>query len=59
MDKLSERYGMTLPKGGGAPVDAAAREFEKKYGRQELKNVAKIHFRNYSKLDEQTFIGAM
>ena len=37
MDKLSEQYGMILPKGGGAPVDVAARKFVKKFGRDELK----------------------
>ncbi len=59
MDKLSEKYGMILPKGGGAPVDVAARKFVKKFGRDELKNVAKIHFKNYAKLDQQTIEGVM
>ncbi len=59
MDNLSKKYGMVLPKGGGAPVDVAAREFVKKFGRDELKNVAKIHFRNYAKLDQQIIEGVM
>lgn len=59
MDRLSEQYGMVLPKGGGAPVDVAARAFAKKFGKKELKNVAKIHFRNYAKLEQHIIEGVM
>ncbi len=59
MDNLSKKYGMVFPKGGGAPVDVAAREFDRKFGRSELKNVAKIHFRNYDKLQQRTIEGVM
>ena len=50
MQRLSSEYKMTLPKGAGAPVDDAAREFAKKFGKEGLQKVAKVHFRNYTKL---------
>ncbi len=59
MDRMSERFGMEFPKGGGAPVDVAAKAFVAKFGKGEMKKVAKIHFKNYSKLDIQTIQGVM
>jgi ribonuclease HIII len=44
MAKLSEKYGMEFPKGGSAAVTEAAREFVRSHGKEELKNVAKLHF---------------
>lgn len=43
---LEERYEMALPKGASAPVDAAAKAFVSRFGPDELRNVAKLHFRN-------------
>lgn len=45
MDKLKEKYGMELPKGASSMVNEAAGEFIKKYGIEELKNAAKLHFK--------------
>jgi len=46
MKELSEKVGKTLPKGGGAPVDVAARELVSEQGEDVLGQVAKVHFRN-------------
>ena len=42
---LEKQYGMKLPKGASAAVDAAAKEFAAKYGAEGLSKVAKMHFR--------------
>jgi len=43
--KLGQQYGMEFPKGASAKVDQVAREFVKTRGADELKKVAKVHFR--------------
>jgi ribonuclease HIII len=45
LKELEGRYEMPLPKGASAAVDAAAREFVKKFGADALGKVAKLHFR--------------
>jgi ribonuclease HIII len=45
LNALSKKYGMIFPKGAGAAVDVAAKEFVAKHGAAELNNVAKMHFR--------------
>ena len=50
MDELGERYGCFFPLGAGEAVDEFARKFVAKYGKQELRNVAKLHFANAAKL---------
>ena len=42
---LEKQFGMKLPKGASAAVDAAAKEFLAKYGAGEMPKVAKMHFR--------------
>ncbi len=42
---LEKQFGMHLPKGASAAVDAAAREFVAKHGPENLLKVAKMHFR--------------
>jgi ribonuclease HIII len=42
---LQKQFGMDLPKGASAAVDAAAKEFTAKYGPEGLSKVAKTHFR--------------
>jgi ribonuclease HIII len=42
---LEKQYGMVLPKGASAAVDAAAKEFISKHGADHLPKVAKMHFR--------------
>jgi ribonuclease HIII len=42
---LEKQYGLRLPKGASAAVDAAAKEFIAKHGVAEMPKVAKMHFR--------------
>ena len=42
---LEKQFGMKLPKGASAAVDAAAKEFVSRHGADELPKVAKMHFR--------------
>jgi ribonuclease HIII len=42
---LEKQFGMKLPKGASAAVDAAAKEFIAKHGPDNLPKVAKMHFR--------------
>lgn len=44
--RLEQRFGMSLPKGASAAVDAAAAEFVARHGPDQLPKVAKMHFRN-------------
>ena len=50
MDALEDKYGMPLAKGGGAQATASAKKIQAKFGREELKHVAKLHFVNMNKL---------
>ncbi|HEU6448747.1 MAG TPA: ribonuclease HIII [Verrucomicrobiae bacterium] len=43
--KLEKQFGVTFPKGAGANVDMAAKEFVEKIGAGELAKVSKLHFR--------------
>jgi len=43
--KLEKQFGMPLPKGASAAVDAAAKDFVAKHGAENLAKVAKMHFR--------------
>ena len=45
MDALGKQFGMVLPRGASAMVDAAAKEFIAKHGVENLPKVAKMHFR--------------
>ncbi len=45
LGKLEKQYGLPLPKGASAVVDAAAKAFIAKHGAGELAKVAKMHFR--------------
>ena len=46
MAELSEKVGVSLPKGGGKPVDVAAKKLVETQGEVVLGQVAKLHFRN-------------
>jgi ribonuclease HIII len=50
--KLGKEYGVELPKGASAAVDAAGVELVKKHGRDALAKVAKMHFRTSQKVLE-------
>lgn len=49
MDQLSEKAGMTLPKGAGAKVDQAAAKFIRSKGFEALRSFTKLHFANTEK----------
>ena len=49
MDLLGQRIGARIPLGAGAPVDLAARQIRQKHGFDIFKDLAKLHFKNYSK----------
>lgn len=48
--RLSDEYAVDLHKGAGAPTDQAARRFVELHGFVKLGLVAKLHFKNTSKL---------
>ena len=52
MDAMSRHYDFDFPKGAGSNVDKKAAEFVKCYSMDELKKVAKLHFKNTQKLKE-------
>ena len=49
INKLSERFGITLPKGAGTQVDEAAARLIEKEGEAVLEQCAKLHFANTEK----------
>jgi ribonuclease HIII len=50
MAKMSNDLGMTIPLGAGSNVDEAAKEIIKKYGQDKLKEIAKLNFKNTSRI---------
>ncbi len=50
MDKMSEKYGITILKGASDKVDELGKQIVKKYGKQELNKIAKINFKNTEKV---------
>ncbi|MBP5279861.1 MAG: DUF3378 domain-containing protein [Erysipelotrichaceae bacterium] len=53
MDKLSQKYGIVFHRGSSdlEAIKKDAEEFIKRYGKDELKNVAKLHFKNFEALN--------
>jgi ribonuclease HIII len=51
--QLEQQWGVNLPKGASAAVDAAAAEFVAKHGPDQLVKVAKLHFRNARRILDQ------
>ncbi|MGG0569095.1 ribonuclease HIII [Priestia megaterium] len=45
LNKLSSKYNLELPKGASSKTLDIAREFVEQYGMQELRDVAKLHFK--------------
>ena len=45
LQRLNEIYKMDFPKGASSRVEEVARKFVEKYGKNELKKVAKLHFK--------------
>jgi len=53
LQKLSEECAVDLHKGAGDPTDRSAREFVALHGKGALARVAKVHFKNTSKIPER------
>lgn len=51
MDKLSEEYGIRLPKGAARQVIETAEKLVAKFGREVLQKVAKTHFKTMKEID--------
>ncbi|TYR82206.1 ribonuclease HIII [Priestia megaterium] len=49
MDALTEKVGMTIPRGAGSHVDHVAAKIMKEHGVEALHSLAKIHFANTEK----------
>ena len=49
-DKIEEHYQVKIPKGSSPEVDKFAKEFIDQYGKEELKKIVKIHFKNSEKI---------
>lgn len=49
-DKMEETYQFHFEKGAGSKVDACGKEFVKKFGKEKLYQVAKLHFKNTQKI---------
>ena len=50
MDKMEAEYGMEFVKGASGAVDECARMFVKRFGKEKLGSVAKLHFKNTERL---------
>ena len=50
MDKLSNKYGITILKGASDKVDEIGKQIVKKYGKNELNKIAKLNFKNTEKI---------
>jgi ribonuclease HIII len=50
MKELSDQYGMTFPFGAGEPTDVFLKVFLAKYGKKDLRKVAKLNFANFKKV---------
>lgn len=49
-DKLSKQVGMVLPKGAGILVDQAGMEIVSRFGKEKLREIAKLSFKNTDKI---------
>lgn len=49
-DKLSDSIHIPLPKGAGKDVDTIGKEVVEKYGKEKLKEIAKINFKNTERI---------
>lgn len=52
MEQLSRTWKMELPKGASSLVDQAGKRFIEMHGEDNLKQVAKLHFKNLKKIRE-------
>lgn len=52
LDKMDQHYNWSFPKGASSRVDENAKEFVKEYGKDELRKVAKLNFKNTTRVFE-------
>ncbi len=57
LDRYGSEYDLKFPKGAGTNVDEAAAEFCRRYNRGDLGKVAKLHFKNTSKVERLLQVG--
>lgn len=50
MDKISKMLGKNVPKGAGVQADEFGREIVKKHGKDILRKIAKLNFKNTGKI---------
>ena len=50
MDKISKSVGIDIPKGASDLVDACGKEIISKFGKDKLKEIAKLNFKNTEKI---------
>jgi ribonuclease HIII len=50
LNALGKEFGVTLPKGAGAPVDTVGRQIVKSQGLEVFSRIAKTHFKNFIKV---------
>ncbi len=51
-EAMNQQYHFNFPKGSSALVDQAGQRFVQQYGKEALKNVAKLHFKNTQRIIE-------
>lgn len=54
LKRMEKLYGMVFPKGASTSADEALKEFVKRHGAARAEHVAKMHFRNASRIVGQT-----
>lgn len=50
LQELSDKYDLNLPKGSSETIDQIGKKLVEKYGQEVLKYVAKLHFKNTSRI---------
>ena len=53
MKTLGESLNREVPKGAGKEVDTFAKEIVRDYGKDKLNEIAKLHFANTKKIEEE------
>ncbi len=56
ISKLASEYEINLPKGASNLVLEQGRKFMEKYGKEEFKSIAKLHFKTYLDITEERLI---
>lgn len=57
MTRLSQEFGLTIPKGASGEVDRVGRKLVAQFGPQVLPKLAKLHFKNHSRVLKPDLFG--